>query len=270
MVCKEDVVLWFQTLKSYNRIDTIHTLLNMCLPFELRFLGTCLEEFVRLEGSELRGIDLRVNNAADLTSELMACQLTEPTNLYVRRKMALYLSLLRENHCIQEIFNLLTAWGNHEFLKSAEGDPLEELLLVYIMAALHPKFESYQRDICGIIFNKMKSAAGNEDDGTSHQRTMLDVPEMLVSHSKTAVTNTVSNQPMAGGGGVIGATGVTNVTAAVAGPAVTKKTFPPSNLPYSIAPTLAEQTPSVNVMSQLGSFEPSTGSQVIIKLPFAE
>lgn len=261
MVCKEDVVLWFQTLKSYNRIDIIHTLLNMCLPFELRFLGTCLEEFVRLEGSELRGIDLRVNNAAELTSELTACQLTEPTNRYVRRKMALYLALLRENHCIQEMFNLLTAWGNHEFLKTAEGDPLEELLLVYMMAALHPKFESYQRDICGIIFNKIQLAAGEENDGIGQQQTMQDVAEMFVPHNKAPGTNTSSNPLIAGGN--YAATGVTNVTTAVGVTAISAKPLPQSNLPYSIAPTLAEQTPSVNVMSQLGSFEPSTGSQVI-------
>lgn len=246
MVCKEDVVSWFKKLKSYNRIEIIHTLFNMCVPFELRFLGTCLEEFVRLEGGELRGIDLRVNNATEFSVELAACQVSEPTNIRVRRRMALFLSLLRENHCIPDIFNLLTAWGDHEFLRTAKGDPLEELLLVYIMAALHPKFESHQREICGAIFNKIESAAGSKDDEMLAQSHAMQ--ELPVSNVKPFGITTSAT----------GVAGTTNVAAATAAAAVASMATKP------FAPTLAEQTPSPNVMSQLGSFEPSTGSQVNI------
>lgn len=269
MVCKEDVVLWFKELESYKRIDTMCTLLNMCLPFELRFLGTCLEELGNKDSSQLRGIELRVNNSAELASEIAACQLIEPSDIKVRRKMALYLAMIRacNRPCVEELFKMLNQWSNHEIIKTAEGDPLQELLLVYTMAANHPVFTFEQRMKCGEIFNKIKTmdrettttaatvaatAAAAPTVSTATLTTTVPesydkVPETFITHNKVPGTNTV-NQPNL----------VSNVASVLFKPSTQ------SNIRYSIAPTLAEQSLSFNVMSQLG-FEPSTGSQVYNK-----
>lgn len=157
MICKEDVVSWFKELESYKRIDAMCTLLNMCLPFELRFLGTVLEELGRRDSQELRGIELRVNNSTELAADIAACQAGEPTDIKVRRKMAMFLALIRacNRPCVNELFKTLDSWGERDFSKFGDGDPLQELLLVYTMATNHPVFSFEQRMKCGEIFSKI-------------------------------------------------------------------------------------------------------------------
>ncbi|XP_031619184.1 zinc finger CCHC domain-containing protein 2 [Contarinia nasturtii] len=179
MVCKEEVALWFKELESYKRIDAMCTLLNMCLPFELRFLGTCLEELGGRDSKELRGIELRVNNSNELSQEIASSQLCDPSDIKVRRKMALYFALIRacNRPCVNELFNILCSWSNNEFLKRAKADALQELLLVYTMAANHPVFSFEQRMKCGEIYNSILS--GNPEISYA------DVPVVDNVHTKS-------------------------------------------------------------------------------------
>lgn len=158
MISKSDVIMWFKALESYKRIDTMCTLLNMCLPFELRFLGTCLEELGRRDSQELRGMELRANNPQDLATDMIACQKGEPTDKKVRRKMALYLALIRacNRTNVSEIFRTLESWGELDFSTMTDVDTLKELLLVYTMAANHPVFEFEQHLKFMKIFEKIK------------------------------------------------------------------------------------------------------------------
>ncbi|XP_053677735.1 transcription factor mef2A [Anopheles nili] len=157
MICKEDVVNWFRDLKSYNRIDTMCVMLNMCLPFELRFLGTYLEELGRRDAPELRGAELKVNNPQEFIADIAS---GEPTDHRIRRKMALFLALYRAcNHTYaNELFKTLEGWGARTDLQRLfEEDDQQELLLVYIMATNHPLFSFEQRLHCSEIFTKLKS-----------------------------------------------------------------------------------------------------------------
>lgn len=158
MISQSELTSWFKTLESYKRIDTMCTLLNICLPFELRFLGTCLEELGRRDSQELRGMELRVNNPVDLAADMSACQQGEPTDIKIRRKMALYLALIRvcNRTCVNEIFQTLEAWGELDFSSMNDADTLQELLLVYTMAANHPVFDFQQHMKCTQIFEKIK------------------------------------------------------------------------------------------------------------------
>lgn len=159
MVGKESLVTWFKHLESYKRIDVMCTLLNMCLPFELRFLGTCLEELGRRDAQDLRFIEQRVNNPQEFVTEIGSFQAGEPTDVKIRRKMALYLALMRacNRTCVNELFKILDEWGDRDFSKFGGGDPLQELLLVYTMAINHPVFSFEQRSKCGEIFGKINS-----------------------------------------------------------------------------------------------------------------
>lgn len=198
MVCKEDVVLWFKESESYKRIDTMCTLLNMCLPFELRFLGTCLEELGTRDSKELRGIELRVNNSTELAAEMAACQNGEPSDIKVRRKMVLYLSLIRacNRPCVNELFSTLNSWSTNEFLKTADGDALQELLLVYTMAANHPVFSFEQRMKCGEIYNQIKFGH-TEYSYTDIPDTTIETPTDLptLSHPLTSAAHLISPVP---------------------------------------------------------------------------
>lgn len=154
MVCKEDVVSWFKELESYKRIDAMCTLLNMCLPFELRFIGTYLEELGKRDFQELRGAELRANNPTDLAADIGGAN-TDPRT---RRKMALYVSLLRSCNfaCATTLYNAMVSLEQSGLLKGLYGDLLEEILLLYTMALHHPAFTFDQKSHFGEILDKLK------------------------------------------------------------------------------------------------------------------
>ncbi|XP_034100460.1 myb-like protein AA [Drosophila albomicans] len=168
MICPKDVLQWFKTLESYKRIDTMCSLLEACLPFELRFLGTCLEELGRRDSPEFRSMELRANNPQDLATDMHNCQKGEPTDIKIRRKMALYLAMIRacNRSCVTEIFRTLECWGERDFASMSDQDTLLELLLVYTMAARHPVFSYHQHTKCGEILAKIKEVKRVTDETT--------------------------------------------------------------------------------------------------------
>ncbi|XP_011331871.1 dual specificity protein kinase splA isoform X2 [Ooceraea biroi] len=161
MVCKENVVSWFGNLSSYKRIDVMCTLLNMCLPFEVRYLGTCVEDIGKRDYNDLRDTEHHANSASEL-AELTTSSVTDKRT---RRKLALYMALLHScnytcavilyknlsNLDHQEITNLLNGTTFH-----VDNQPLEELLLLYTMALNHPAFTYEQKSVFGNIFIKLQ------------------------------------------------------------------------------------------------------------------
>lgn len=154
MVCKEDVLTWFKELESYKRIDAMCSLLNMCLPFELRFVGTYVEELGKRDFQELRGAELRANNPAELAHDIAAAA-QDPR---APRKMALYVSLLRScnSACAATLYAVLVGRERAGLLAGLRADPLEELLLLYSMALHHPAFTFDQRSHFGEILERLK------------------------------------------------------------------------------------------------------------------
>lgn len=69
MVCKEDVLSWFRDLQSHRRLDVMYELLHMCVPFEVRFLGSCVEEIGKHSYQELRGPAIVANDLDKLSKE---------------------------------------------------------------------------------------------------------------------------------------------------------------------------------------------------------
>lgn len=158
--CKEDVVVWFRQLESYKRIDAMCTLLTSCLSFELRFLGTYLEDLASRDYEGLRSMELRVSNAPELVQNLATCQQAVPTDQRVRRMMAMYLALIRNvnRKCCNELYKTLELWGRQECMdKYVDQDELfvQELLLIYIMAKNHPVLGFEQRLKCAEIFQML-------------------------------------------------------------------------------------------------------------------
>jgi hypothetical protein len=198
MIGKEDVVSWFKDLESYRRIDIMCTLLNICVPFELRFLGTCLEELGRRDAQELRGIELRVNNPAEFGGDIAACQSGEPTDKKVRRKMALYLALIRacNRTCVNELFKTLDGWGDRDFHGFSDGDPLQELLLVYTMATNHPVFSVEQRLKCGEIFSKIIDSKPTADLPLAYPPTELSPQSHHQQQQQSPISASSSMQNM--------------------------------------------------------------------------
>lgn len=191
MVCKEDVVSWFKELESYKRIDAMCTLLNMCLPFELRFIGTYLEELGKRDFQELRGAELRANNPTDLAADIGGAN-TDPRT---GRKMALYVSLLRSCNfaCATTLYNAMVSLEQSGLLKGLYGDLLEEILLLYTMALHHPAFTFDQKSHFGEILEKLKV----EDQRLQYQEQQKHINVTPVSgcHTQANITPNMSVPP---------------------------------------------------------------------------
>ncbi|XP_028172813.1 extensin isoform X1 [Ostrinia furnacalis] len=191
MVCKEDVVSWFKELESYKRIDAMCTLLNMCLPFELRFIGTYLEELGKRDFQELRGAELRANNPTDLAADIGGAN----TDSRTRRKMALYVSLLRSCNfaCATTLYNAMVSLEQSGLLKDLYGELLEEILLLYTMALHHPAFTFDQKSHFGEILDKLKL----EDQRINfpEQQEHINLVPVSVCHTQPSVTANMSVPP---------------------------------------------------------------------------
>ncbi|XP_045511144.1 formin-like protein 20 [Colias croceus] len=191
MVCKEDVVSWFKELESYKRIDAMCTLLNMCLPFELRFIGTYLEELGKRDFQELRGAELRANNPTDLAADIGGAD----TDSRTRRKMALYVSLLRSCNfaCATTLYNAMVNLEQSGLLKGLYGDLLEEILLLYTMALHHPAFTFDQKSHFGDILEKLKL----EDQRIQYQEQQehINVAPVSSCHTQPSITPNMSVPP---------------------------------------------------------------------------
>jgi hypothetical protein len=173
MVCKEEVVTLFKEFSSYKRVDLMCTLMNMCLPFELRFMGTCIEELGKRDYSQLREYETRANNQAELAD--VSCVVEK----HARRILTVYLSLLHSTNqtCSGLIFKTLASLASNDYaelgqalsgggrvsssavdesLPAAEDNPLEELLLLYTMALNHPAFTYEQKALFGNILIRLQ------------------------------------------------------------------------------------------------------------------
>ncbi|XP_072377066.1 uncharacterized protein [Diabrotica undecimpunctata] len=154
MVCKEEVLVWFKDLESHNRIDLVYELLNMCLPFEVRFFGSCIEELGRLTYLELRGPSITANDVEKLSKDGSFTHgiLDES----VRHRLIIYMSLLSSNNCsVANWFyqNLLRTDSIDEYLKEKGKDEMihSEFLLLFTMALHHPAFTFEQKQ----FFNRV-------------------------------------------------------------------------------------------------------------------
>ncbi|XP_046415026.1 uncharacterized protein LOC124177031 [Neodiprion fabricii] len=161
MVCKENVVSWFGNLSSYKRIDVMCTLLNMCLPFEVRYLGTCVEDLGKRDYNDLRDTEHKANNASDL-AELTSLGVTDKRT---RRKLSLYMALLHSCNyaCAVILYNNLSNVDFQEIVNLLNGatfiqddQTLDELLLLYTMALNHPAFTYEQKSVFGNIYAKLQ------------------------------------------------------------------------------------------------------------------
>lgn len=139
------------------------TLLNMCLPFEVRYLGTCLEEIGKRDYNDLRDTEHHANSASELTELTTSSSVMDKRT---RRKLALYMALLHSCNyaCAVILYKNLSSLDHQEITNLLNGttfnnmdeQPLEELLLLYTMALNHPAFTYEQKSAFGNIFIKLQ------------------------------------------------------------------------------------------------------------------
>ncbi|XP_028814360.1 zinc finger CCHC domain-containing protein 14 isoform X2 [Denticeps clupeoides] len=143
---REGVFRWFSMLSSARRAEFLCGLLDLCVPVELRFLGSCLEDLARKDYYSLRDAEIKANNPADLAG------LTNITDEVVRSKLLVSLALLSSDNreAAAVLFRTLTHTDSiiHNYgLQLHDGQTGEQFLLLFTMASNHPAFSFHQKQV---------------------------------------------------------------------------------------------------------------------------
>ncbi|XP_015223757.2 zinc finger CCHC domain-containing protein 14 [Lepisosteus oculatus] len=143
---RESVYRWFSELNSAQRVEFLCGLLDLCVPIELRFLGSCLEDLARKDYHSLRDAEIKANNAADLAN------LTNITDEVVRSKLLISLALLNSDNreAAGALFRTLTYIDsiiNNYGLQLNDGQTGDQFLLLFTMASNHPAFSFHQKQV---------------------------------------------------------------------------------------------------------------------------
>ncbi|XP_051975794.1 zinc finger CCHC domain-containing protein 14-like [Xyrauchen texanus] len=145
-VQREEVYRWFSVLSSAQRAEFLCGLLDLCVPVELRFLGSCMEDLARKDYHSLRDAEIKANNPADLAN------LTNITDEVVRSKLLVSLALLTSDNRVAAgvLFRTLTHIDsiiNNYGLQLNDGQTGEQFLLLFTMASNHPAFSFHQKQV---------------------------------------------------------------------------------------------------------------------------
>ena len=141
MVCKDEVWMWFRDNEPHRRLELVCGLLNMCLPMELRFISTCVEDLGKRDFHDLREAEYKANNTQEI--KRLSNLLDERT----RSNLIVYIALLSgRNHTCSTLL--------YQSLVEAQQDPpltdvnhIKEMLLVYTMVLHHPAFTFEQKRV---------------------------------------------------------------------------------------------------------------------------
>ncbi|XP_076448937.1 uncharacterized protein LOC143285496 isoform X2 [Babylonia areolata] len=139
MVCKEELCCWFRNLSPRNRIEYMCTLLHMCLPLELRFVGTVLEHYGKKDYHYLRNDEVAANKQSEIQKYR---NISKPEIL--RAKVFVTLALMRSSStaCAQIIYEIIESKLTtvFSFGPGADSRLADEILTVLTLAANHPAF----------------------------------------------------------------------------------------------------------------------------------
>lgn len=157
MIQKESVISWFKSLDGDDRIDLMCNLLDCCLPWEIRFLGTFIEAQVQRDYPAFRQPESTANNPFDLSC------LTCLYDVHVRRRLCVSLALLHSSNrqAASVLFGIL-----NDFQPSSLGEEefFTELSLLITMSAHHPAFSFHQKHTLSAKLKQLKQSANHTSD----------------------------------------------------------------------------------------------------------
>ncbi|KAM4833956.1 zinc finger CCHC domain-containing protein 14 [Thomomys bottae] len=161
---RDGVYRWFSELPSPQRVEFLCGLLDLCIPLELRFLGSCLEDLARKDYHSLRDSEIKANNPADLGS------LTNLTDEVVRSKLLVSLALLgsEQREAAGVLYRTLTHIDSiiHNYgLQLNEGRTGDEFLLLFTMASNHPAFSFHQKQVLRQELTQIQSSLSGGSGG---------------------------------------------------------------------------------------------------------
>ena len=140
MISKEIAISWFKGLSGDDRIELMCSLLDFCLPSELRFVGTYLEAAAQKDYFGFRTYESAANNPNDLS------YLYPLEDVAIRRRLCLYVALLHSSNrqAAAVLFGILSDFQPSAIL---DDEILTELSLLYTLSANHPAFSFNQKHV---------------------------------------------------------------------------------------------------------------------------
>nr|XP_053628033.1 zinc finger CCHC domain-containing protein 2-like [Cherax quadricarinatus] len=146
MVCKDEVCLWFKNNEPHRRLELLCGLLNMCLPMELRFISTCVEDLGKRDFHDLREAEYKANNTQEISK--LSNLLEERT----RSKLIVFTALLssRNHSCSSLLYQLLA----QHTAPPTDLNYMREMLLVYTMVLHHPAFTFEQKRVIAELHSR--------------------------------------------------------------------------------------------------------------------
>lgn len=161
MVCEQDICTWFLHARGSERVRSLCSLLQLCTPLELRFLGTCVEDLAKKDFVSLREEELKSNDSAHLRT-LIECSVFDDRT---RSKLLFAVSLLYSLNtvCAHALYEVLGRVQSQliEALDGTKDRPLdhriaEDILLLFTMAANHPAFTFSERQQLYSMFKNVE------------------------------------------------------------------------------------------------------------------
>ena len=153
MVRKEDLCDWFRNLDPTHRLDYLCGLLHICLPLELRFVGSVLEDLAKKDYLYLRDKEIKANTYHDVDKN-QSNSLADPC---LRAKFLLTLALMKSSNfqCAEVVYRILKSAENqfHNLSGSIlhNKQATDEIELILMMAVHHPAFKFSQKQEIGQI-----------------------------------------------------------------------------------------------------------------------
>ena len=141
MVRKEQIFVCFSAMPSHERLDVLCTLASLCLPFELRFLNTCVDFLSRINTASAKDTEI-------LASIEKNCHQLADVDIHddsSRKKLIWALTLLHAGNRIvaHTIYRILfnTCSDLKEFgLREISPELSQELHLIFTLVRHHPSF----------------------------------------------------------------------------------------------------------------------------------
>ncbi len=169
MINKEDITVWFKGLEGDERIELMCSLLDCCLPLELRFLGTYIEYAANKHYSNLQRYERTANDAT-------FGQLKNLHDSTIRRKFCIYLALLYSHNkrAATDLFKFLEHFQPNDDFSEKENNLsvngiigtddetyMNEIKLLFSMGSYHPAFTFQQKEILRSKFRDQKNNGEN-------------------------------------------------------------------------------------------------------------
>ena len=161
MLYKESVVSWFKGLNGDERIDLMCLLLDCCLPWEVRFLGTYLESLAQKDYASFRRPESTANNPSDL-GYLYCIEDSE-----IRKRLCISVALLHStNRQAAGVLFAILKDLQVQFLgtSAVEEEILTEISLLLTMTANHPAFSFHQKNILRSKLKQLRESRSSCSD----------------------------------------------------------------------------------------------------------